>query len=307
MIKGMTWGYDGIRGDWTTEAAQHSLKELQAAGFEWITLAVVAYQEHPQSEVISFRDPPTVADEELVETISACREMGLKVVLKPIVNCRNGVWRAHISFFDHEIPGEPGWKRWFDSYTAFILHYAEIAERTGCELYCVGCELVQSDRRAEEWRDVIRRVRGVYRGLVTYNCDKFQEEHVAWWDAVDVISSSGYYAPGEWEERIATINRVTERFDKPFLFMEAGCMSRSGAAERPNDWSQGGAPDPEEQCLYVRGLLDAGPRIRGYAGFMLWDWPVRLYSADEAVSDGGYCLYGKPALELLWKDREQSR
>ena len=33
------------------------------------------------------------------------------------------------------------WAAWFASYRPFILHYAEMAERTACELFCVGCEL----------------------------------------------------------------------------------------------------------------------------------------------------------------------
>ena len=27
----------------------------------------------------------------------------------------------------------------------------------------------------------------------SYNCDKYGEDHVNWWDAVDCIASSGYY------------------------------------------------------------------------------------------------------------------
>lgn len=39
--------------------------------------------------------------------IRFAQSLGLKVALKPTVNCDNGVWRARISFFDHDVPCEP--------------------------------------------------------------------------------------------------------------------------------------------------------------------------------------------------------
>ncbi|MNN23996.1 hypothetical protein D3C81_1374100 [compost metagenome] len=54
----------------------------------------------------------------------------MKVCLKPIVNCADGTWRAHINFFDKDVPCEPKWSEWFRSYTAFILHYAVIAQES---------------------------------------------------------------------------------------------------------------------------------------------------------------------------------
>lgn len=35
------------------------------------------------------------------------------VALKPTVNCKNGVWRAYISFFEKDVPCEPKWENGF--------------------------------------------------------------------------------------------------------------------------------------------------------------------------------------------------
>ncbi len=86
-------------------------------------------------------------------------------------------------------PGRSGSRRTGE----FILHAARLAEAEGCEMLCIGCEMVRADGQEAHWRALIADVREVYTGLVTYNCDKYQEDHVTWWDAVDVISSSGYY------------------------------------------------------------------------------------------------------------------
>ena len=39
-----------------------------------------------------------------------------------------------------------------------------------------------------DWRKLIAEVRTVYDGSVGYNCDKYGEDHITWWDAVDVIA-----------------------------------------------------------------------------------------------------------------------
>ncbi|GGJ12478.1 hypothetical protein GCM10010885_22350 [Alicyclobacillus cellulosilyticus] len=296
FIKGMTWGWPGIRGTWKTPEAEASLREMvDRLGVNWTAVAFSALQDHPQATEIRFEEPPTVTDEEVVWAVETAHALGLKVCLKPVVNCKNGTWRAHICFFDHDVPGEPTWGQWFASYERFILHYARIAEATGCEMFCVGCEMVQADKREREWRALIAKVRAVYTGLVTYNCDKYQEERVRWWDAVDVISASGYYAPERWDERIAAIEQVVAREQKPFFFMETGCPSRKGSLRYPNDWTHQGPPSMEEQDRFYRAMfakLDGKPWFHGY---MLWDWPARLYPREQAPRDDGYCIYGKTA------------
>ncbi|MUT66612.1 1,4-beta-xylanase [Paenibacillus sp. NEAU-GSW1] len=294
-IAGMTWGWTGVRGTWKTPEADFSMSEMVKLGVNWTAIAFSAYQDHPQATEVKFREDPTVTDEEVLYSIKKAQSMGLKIVLKPVVNCTNGVWRAHINFFDMEVPGEPSWGEWFASYREFILHYAKMAEETGCEMFCVGCEMVQTDRREQEWRQLIADVRKVYSGLITYNCDKYQEDHVKWWDAVDVISSSGYYPAEDWEEQLDRIDAAVSPYNKPFFFMEAGCPSREGSAKRPNDWNLVGAPSEKEQDEYYKAMFGACEKRDWVRGFMLWDWPAKLYGKNEAAANDDYCMYAKQA------------
>lgn len=64
-------------------------------------------QETPYSEEIRYDGEKSCTDEELYDMIRYAQSLGLKVALKPTVNCDNGVWRARISFFDHDVPCEP--------------------------------------------------------------------------------------------------------------------------------------------------------------------------------------------------------
>ncbi|ULO06089.1 1,4-beta-xylanase [Paenibacillus sp. 19GGS1-52] len=299
-IGGITWGFMGRRGTWSTDEAERSMELMSSVtGANWTAIAFSALQATPQATEIPYWEEPTVSDEEVKRAIGKAKSLQLKVCLKPIVNCADGTWRAHINFFDKDVPCEPKWSQWFSSYTNFILHFAAIAEETGCEMFCIGCELVQADRRAEEWRTLIAEVRKIYSGTITYNCDKYQEDNVTWWDALDVISSSGYYPEHDWEAQLDRIEAVVQSYDKPFFFMEAGCPSRIGSAAIPNDWSLKGEPSEEEQNRFYEAMFRSCEAREWVQGFMLWDWPARLYPIEEAAQNDDYCMYGKQAASLI--------
>lgn len=299
---GMTWGWTGIRGTWGTDAATSSMSELPGLGVNWVGIAFGALQATAQSTVIDYRAEPTVTDDEVRWAVREARRLDLKVCLKPVVNVADGTWRAFISFFDEEVPGEPSWAAWFASYREFLLHYAVLAEEEGCEMLCIGCEMVQTDKREGEWRALVADVRQVYSGIITYNCDKYQEDRVTWWDAVDVISSSGYYPLGDWDRQLDRIEAVVHREDKPFLFMESGCPSRAGSAARPNDWNFAGDPSETEQADWYSDMLSACAARDWVQGFVLWDWPARLYPRDEASANDDYCIFGKAAESVVRED-----
>jgi hypothetical protein len=298
QVGGMTWGWVGNSHEWQTPASEFSYQAMTKLNLNWVTIAFQALQDNAQSIVVNYQDEGLVSDEQLRWAIRLAKSNGHKVCLKPVVNCRNGTWRGFISFFDHEVPGEPNWYQWCRSYQQYLSHYARIAEEESVELFSVGCEMVMADSQADHWRETIEIVRKHYAGLITYNCDKYQEDRLSWWDAVDVISSSGYYPLGTWSEQLDRIEKVVLAHAKPFLFLEAGCPSRSGAPARPNDWTLAGPANAEAQLEYYREMLTAYSR-NWMLGFMLWDWPAVLYPADEALEDKDYCIYGKPAANLV--------
>ncbi|GMA37662.1 glycoside hydrolase family 113 [Demequina litorisediminis] len=296
----MTWGWVGERGSWTTDAARQSMVAMTEVAPTWVVLAYAALQDSAQSTTIHWQDSPDlVTDDEIREAAAHARELGLRVCLKPTVNVKDGTWRAYIGFFDQDVPGEPTWDEWFDEYEAYILHHAALAEEIGADLFCIGCEMVRADAREDRWRALAARVREVYSGPVTYNCDKYQEDRLTWWDAVDVISASGYYPTGTWPEHLARIAPVVESHGGEFLFIEAGCPSRDTSPARPNDWNMVGVPDQQAQADYLDEMLTATlgtPWVRGVA---LWDWPANLYPAEAGPSNDDYCMYGKTGAEVV--------
>ncbi len=299
-VCGMTWGWTGVRGTWTTPSARESMAAMvDELGVNWVTLAYGALQATAQSTTIDYLAEPTVTDDEIRAAAAHARELGLKICLKPVVNVADGTWRAHIGFFDDDVPGEPTWDEWFASYREFVLHHARLAAELGAELFCVGCEMVRADARESSWRALIAEVRDVYPGLVTYNCDKYQEDRVTWWDAVDVVSSSGYYPTGTWEQHLDRIEAVVRREGKPFLFLETGCPSREGSPARPNDWSLAGAPSQDAQASWLDEMFTACRARDWVGGHMLWDWPATLYPAQDAATNDDYCMHAKSGAAVV--------
>ena len=301
FLNAYTYGFCEKRGFTKKTAWKQSLKLMaESTGCNAVILPVCAWQEHTYSTAMD-SDHPDVMDEADVRAVCEfARGLGLKLILKAMVNCRDGYWRAYIRFFDAPVPTEPGWEAWFDAWTAHVCRVARMAEQNRADMLCVGCEMVGTDHREADWRRLIGEARQLYRGPISYNCDKYQEDRVAWWDAVDVISSSGYYPIGDLARQFERIRAASEAAGKPFMFMECGCPSRGGSEHRPNDWRYGRGTDPEAQRAWYAAfteLVAASPFVRGVGW---WDWPAtRLNPEFAGADDNGYCTWGKPANQVL--------
>lgn len=301
-IAGITFAPFCRKGVLSTEEAKVSLQALkERTNANYIILAPQGMQETTISETIDFTSPYSADASDLCTIIEYAHELGLAVALKPTVNCKDGMWRAHIHFFDEDVPCEPKWHNWFASYSAFQRYYARIGQKMGCEMHIAGCEMVMTEHRDAEWRQLISDIRTEYQGLVSYNTDKYQEHNVSWWDCVDVISASGYYPIHDWERQLDRIEAVVKKFEKPFFFAEAGCMSVSGSQLVPNDWTVKGEPNEQVQADWYEAMFSSCKKRDWVAGFALWSWRDTLYPLEQAAAMGDYELYGKAAEAVVAK------
>lgn len=310
QFRGITFAPFGGRGVLKTSEAKESFDDMiERTGADSVILAPSGWQLNAHEEAISWNTEQTFSDEELVDMIRYAKSKGIQVALKPTVNCLDGTWRAYVSFFEHDVICEAKWSNWFRSYEAFQIHYAGIAEAEKCEMFIAGCEMVMTEHREQEWRSVISAIRKIYHGLITYNTDKYQENHVGWWDCVDVISSSGYYPSGKWEQELDRIDQVVRKYKKPFLFAEAGCMSREGAKHVPSNWKLSGDLRLQEQVEWYQEMFTACRKRDWILGFGLWEWAPDIPKAGTAQCDSTYQIAGKPVEEVIYKyftDEEKS-
>ena len=302
FIKGITFAPFYRKNTLNTEQARESFDYMiENTGADFVILAPGGLQDTAHSEEICYSSNATFSDEELADMICYAKKKGVRVGLKPTVNCKNGEWRAYISFFEHDVPCEPKWGNWFSSYTKFQTHYAEIAQKEECDMLIAGCEMVMSEHREKEWREVIAAIRECYDGTVSYNTDKYQEDRVKWWDCVDVISSSGYYPIDDWDNQLDRIEQVVKKFDKPFFFAEAGCMSVKGSNQVPNDWGVRGDYDEKGQADWFQAMFDACEKRDWVGGFGIWEWAAWHGDGRNPVKRGDYEVYGKAAADIIYR------
>lgn len=318
FIKGFTYGFDGRRGDYRTEEASASMERLAALGGDWAALAFVIKQDSFSSTVIRPDYRYTVTDKDIAAATDKLHSLGLKVCMKPMVNCADGVWRANIRFPEAEVGNKDYWKEWFSSYTAFLCHYAEIAEETGCEMFCVGCEMLGTEHKEDYWRKAVEEVRKIYHGPITYNTNHGKEFGVKWWDAVDYIGTSAYYGVGKipgdslenmtavWNEQkknLAELSRLNN--GKQVIFMEIGCRSAKGCAMIPYDFSHTEFPyDEDEQANFYESCMQSVWNEPWFAGFFWWDWYTRI---PERTPEMGFSIVDKKAERVIkeWYAKER--
>jgi len=313
-MKGFTYGFDAKRGDLRSEGGIKSQELLYKTGIDWMCLAVVCHQETAHSTEIKFDFAETVSDRDIMAAVERAHKNGIKVCLKPMVNCKDGVWRAYINFADSDFSGrDPYWDKWFKSYGDFMKYYAQLAEETGCEMLCIGCEMCGTERKEEHWRKLIAEIRQIYSGKLIYNTNHGHEDDVKWFDAVDYVGTSAYFPVADqggatsemmqvrWAAIRDEMKKVHEKFGKKIVFIEIGCRSAHGCATMPWDFNHKDFPhDEDEQAAFYDSCLSVFAKEPWFAGVFWWDWSTFIYDTkEEAEADNGFNIHLKKAEDVL--------
>ena len=243
-------------------------------------------------------------DEGIQITTRKAREAGIKTILKPHIwlSDRNGKWRGEI-----EMNSEADWKKWFEAYTAFIIHYAELAEQEGIEMFCIGTELHQTCvNRESDWRILISKIRKVYSGSLTYAAN-FSKEYkdVLFWDELDYIGIQAYFPLVKneqpslkeiqqgWRAPIETLAKFSNKYKKPVLFTEVGYKSTIDAGIEPWTWptregieKRKTIHSEETQSKLYEGLFSEVWDEPWLAGFHFWKWYPSRNSQNRRVTQG---------------------
>jgi len=308
FIKGMT--YAGFSRDvFLTQASDIAINNLSKTGVNWVAIVVTWYQSSATSTTI-FADDWSVSDEAINHLIDYIHSLGMKVMLKPHVDSKDGTWRGAFN--------PTSWDEWFASYTQFILHYAQIAQNKNVEMFSVGCEYVSSDATQDKkWKEVIAEIKKHYTGKLTYSAcwRNGAYKNVSFWDLLDYIGIDAYFPVADkndatvdemkegWQKWIAEIEswRKNNNITKPIIFTEIGVCSYDGAAKSPENYV-GTTPDWGEQADYYKAFFETFINKKWLKG-VFWFWWDNSSTADYI--NGGqtyqilYTPQGKPAEEVL--------
>ena len=315
--KGMNfvaWTPDGYK---NTNAVR-SIDQLATLGVEWVGVVPTWYQEKVDSKEIFPLKDKTSSDESLVYAIRTLHDKKFKVMLKPHLDILKGEgkWRGDIGYALQE-----DWQVWFDNYTAFILHYAELAKQEKVELFCIGTELTNvAISQPAFWKELIKKVREVYKGPLTYAANWSEEfDAIEFWDELDYAGIDPYFPlvtslrptveqlKGAWEDWLKKIEPWQKKIDKPVIITEIGYKSSVGANEEPWQHSPIGGVDLELQVNCYEALLETFWDKPWFYGVYWWYWGVHPNMGGN--TDRGFTPQNKPAQEVVreWYKKTISR
>jgi hypothetical protein len=335
--RGVTFGFYARNGYFASAQARSAVDRMVELNVGWVVLTPIVMQEtaHTTRQYRDFAITPD--DHELHGIIDYMHGKGLRVCLRPMLETQDGCGRLQVWFSpDRErIPGRLSthWADWFDSFRLRSLHYARLAQVTGCELYGLDSELDRTIDQHDHYRRVIDAVRSAYSGPVTschtthcglIDFDRELANPKHWWHDLDMLQLS-CYEPGSShpaatvDEMLANLQPVLTRFrrmaaayGKPIAFGECGCTSSTGGGMHPSGWDGDGRYAPDEQANYLEAVLRTFWDEPWWHGLYWWKWDEQLERPqfrDDLRGDKGFTIHGKPAAAVMqrWFGRTDRR
>jgi len=289
-----------------------AIDAIPATGATWVSMMTTWYMDTPAANTIAVNPEKTPTDEGLRKAIADAHAKGLKVMLKPQVDVADESWRGAIA--------PQSVAAWFDSYRAFILRYAALAQETGCEMFCVGCEFksLSGAQNFTEWKKTIDAIRQKYnKGPLTYAANAYlpgdEYSTVSFWPELD-IAGLDVYTPltnsnnptfdqlvAGWTNNhlganmLSALRGFSQTVGKPVIFAEMGYQSSNGCNINPN-----GVPsrllDLQEQADCFKAALTVWGAEPWLQGIFWWGWEV---TRIDSLRDSHYSVRGKPAQDVL--------
>lgn len=285
------------------------IEHLKSVNAEWVAMIPYGFTPNGTSEV-RFGYPGQWWGESEVGTLMCIRmakNAGLKVMLKPHVWVQGQGWPGKF-----EPKSERAWKAWENTYREYILAFARLADSSDVDLFCVGTEYrIAIDKRPDFWKKLIKEVKEVYSGPVTYaaNWDNFQK--VTFWEELDYIGVDAYFPllddplpavediKKKWKPVEDELGALSKKTDRPILFTEYGYMS----VEYTNSghWKHGDTVkvSMQAQANAYRGLFESIWQQDWMAGGFFWKWHLNGYKTAGGPKNRRYTPQNKLAAEVI--------
>lgn len=297
-----------------SEVCALAMRDARQFGANWVSITPFGrvYDLEPSGVSMTYEAPFRTNRARVVAAIRQAHAAGLKVMLVPHLWVENGEWRGLID------PGDDAaWETWAQGYQRFVNEWAAVARETEVEMLAVGIELRTwvTTERASSFAGVIREVRRVFPGLLTYAANWDDVHDTVIWGELDVIGVNAFFplakAPGD---PLSTLERSGERiageleelariWQRPILFTEFGYTTRVDPALEPWLWPEhleGVVPDELAQANAYRALLGAFISKPWFVGGFAWRVFADPYDLSQEP-EWGFSPQGKLA-ELVLSD-----
>lgn len=306
-LKGFNFAHEGyaIYNGYGSQLAAGMLEEQFSLGANAVAIVPYSYMRSPgEPQPLSIMSRAgTENDESVIRDLVYARRLGLRTVLKPQIWMGGGHWPG-----DVKMKTEADWAAFFEHYTRWIVHYALLAELYDADVFCIGVEFAQATlEQPGAWREVIRVVRSVYSGRLTYAANWGAEfEGLEFWDALDLIGLNCYYPLSDAENPseaalaeafykvLQRAKTVSTSFGRPVVLTETGFTSTTTPWRQPHHDGDGepysGAAQLKCYAVVTGALSQATDWCRG----VLW-WKYPSYPELGGAGHTGFTPNNKPA------------
>lgn len=239
--------------------------------------------------------------------INELRKQNIKIMLKPQI----WVWRGEFTGYV-KMNSDDDWKVLEDSYSKFILDYAQLAEELKVEIFCMGTELETFiDTRPNYWFDLIKEIRKIYEGKITYAANWDEFKRTPFWSKLDFIGIDAYFPLSKnktpsvkdclegWQNHLPEIEKKQDMFNKPILFTEFGYRSVDFSVKEPwksdRDMNQ---VNLEAQTNATKALFQTFWDKEWFSGGFLWKW-YHNHEKAGGLNNSRFTPQNKPAEAII--------
>ena len=213
--------------------------------------------------------------------IKALQHCDVKIMIKPQIWVWHGEFTGYI-----KMDNESNWKALEASYTSFVLEYANLAQETKAEIFCIGTELEGFvSERPDYWQELIKQIRKVYNGKLTYAANWDEFKRTPFWSDLDYIGVDAYFPVSDnktpsvedcrkgWQPHKSLLKSKSETLNKPILFTEFGYRSMDFTGKEP--WNSDhtlSSLNFDGQNNAMQALFEEFWIEDWFAGGFVWKW-----------------------------------
>jgi len=268
------------------EIGEASFDSLSKVNANWISLMPYAFVPKG-SAAVRFQTEPIGNKQWWGETpqgikkcITLAKDKGIKVMLKPHLWLG---WGQFTGDLDFKTAAE--WLEFERSYKAYLLTFAKIAEEENVEVFCIGTEMGSHvENRGVFWHELIKDIKKVYKGKLTYaeNWDCYDK--VPFWRDLDYIGVDGYFPlsdkkdPTEkqlaegWKKHLKNLNKTSSEIGKPIIFTEIGYRSNDYSTDKPWETDYTKPKNEKLQLKAYKVFFENVYKESWCAGAFIWKW-----------------------------------
>lgn len=240
------------------------------------------------------------------KNIKLLHSKGLNVMLKPQIWVGEGAFTGHI-----EMESEKDWLTFESSYSDYIISFAKMAERNNVKMLCIGTEMSRFAKlRVPYWRSLIKELREVFSGQLTYGENWDASFKVEFWNDLDFIGIDAYFPicadkdptleqlESGWNSLLPKLKTLSEENDRKIVFAEYGYRSIVQCAKEPWDYGVKSKVSEEQQELALRALYNTIWKQDYFAGGFIWKWYPNHQKAG-GPKDQMFTVQNKKAEKLM--------